>query len=99
MSQDRLYGKATRSSVGGPASWVGQVLRESPGQGSVSQVDGDSDMAAACVCMLDEGRAQQRAIASASTSFWEKAAPAALVLLPDNLIPPHVSLASFDLLP
>ena len=30
--------------------------------------------------------------ASASTSVWEKAAPPALTLMPNNSVPPHVSL-------
>ena len=38
-------------------------------------------------------------MASASTSFWEKAAFPALALMPDNSFPPHMSLVPFELLP
>ena len=38
-------------------------------------------------------------MASASTTVLEKAAPAALALMPDCPIPPHVSLVPFKLLP
>ena len=38
-------------------------------------------------------------MASASTSVWEKAAPLALSLKPDNSVPPHMSLVPFELLP
>ena len=37
-------------------------------------------------------------ISSGSMSFWEKAAPPALHLKPDNSVPPHISLESFRLL-
>ena len=61
--------------------------------------DGDSDMALACTCRLGVGRAQQRTIAYASTSLWEKAAPLTLALKPENSVSPFMSLAPFKLLP
>ena len=36
---------------------------------------------------------------SANTSVWEKVAPPALALKPDNSVPPRMSLACFKLLP
>ena len=36
---------------------------------------------------------------AAITSVWEKAAPLALALNPDNSLPPHVPLALFEQLP
>lgn len=67
------------------------------GQHSVSQVDKDPDMVAACqVCgdVLRKGK-----MAFASTFIWEKATPPALSLTPVNLVPPRISLAPFKLLP
>ena len=37
-------------------------------------------------------------VASASTSVWEEAAPPALAPKPNSSVPPHVSLAPFELL-
>ena len=41
----------------------------------------------------------QQTVTSACTSVWEKAAPPALALKPDNAVPPCMSLALFKLLP
>ena len=38
-------------------------------------------------------------VVSASTSIWEKDAPPGLTLMPDNSVPPHMSLVPFELLP
>ena len=38
-------------------------------------------------------------VASANISVWEKTAPQALALVPDNSFPPHMSLVPFKLLP
>lgn len=54
-----MYGKTTEIGLGGPNSWVGQALRESPGQvNSVNLIDGNSDMASSC--HLCERKAQKR---------------------------------------
>ena len=45
------------------------------------------------------GGLRKGAMASASTSVWEKVASLALILVPNNSVPPHVSLAPFKLLP
>lgn len=49
------------------AQWAGWDIRESPRwDNGDSQVHGESDMAAACVCTLGSRRAQQRYNACAS---------------------------------
>lgn len=45
------------------------------------------------------GRLNKGSMDSASTSVWEKAAPLALALKPDNSVPLFMSLVSFELLP
>ena len=52
---------------------MGLGLGETPGIGSIRQVDGDSDMAP--VCLLWGGGLRKGTMASASISVWEKAAP------------------------
>lgn len=64
----------------------------------INQVDGGSDMAPICVCMPEEGGLNEGAKASASASVWEKAAPLAFALKPDNPVPSHMSPAPFKLL-
>ena len=62
-------------------------------------IDGDSAMVATWVCKPSGGGLNKGTMDSASTSVWEKAIPPALVLKPDNSIPPHMSLALFEQLP
>nr|KAF6401475.1 hypothetical protein HJG63_009575 [Rousettus aegyptiacus] len=64
----------------------------------VIQVDGDSDVAT-CICTLGDGRAQQRTMASTSTSVLQKTVPPALMLKPDNSFAPCMSLALLEELP
>ena len=45
------------------------------------------------------GEGSPRTMASTNTSVWEKAAPPALALKPDNSVSPHMSLVPFKLLP
>ena len=62
MSKDRPFvWKSYWKWLGWAENWVAGGLRESSGWGNgVSQVDGDSDMAPACVCKLDRGGPQPR---------------------------------------
>ena len=82
--------------LGEPTSSIGQGFRETPRQpNSISQIDGDSDMTPAS----SMGRGlSKRAMASASTSVWEKAALPSLTLVPDNSVFSHMSLVPFKLL-
>ena len=103
----------TSHSYGKPleTAWVGLIVgwsraRENHqgGANSVSQVVGVSDMVPTCgFCDSLGGGLRQGTMASASTSFWEKAAahphPLALILMLDNSVPPHMSLMTFNLLP
>lgn len=87
--------------VVGWAKKLGEVGPQRNHQGWVngfSQVDGYSDLVPTCMCMLDEGRAQQRNMVSASTSFLRKAAPPAITLKPDNLVTFCTSLVFLKLL-
>ena len=64
---------------------------------SVSQVNGDSDILPTCwVCL---GGLIKQTMAFASTSVWKNTTPPILVLMPDDSVPPHVSLVPFKLLP
>ena len=60
------------------------------------QIYGVSDMAPAC--QLREEGSEKETIVSASTSVWEKAAPTAVSLMPDNSVPPHMFPMYFEVL-
>lgn len=45
------------------------------------------------------GRLRKGTMASANTSVWEKTTSPALVLMPDNSVPPPMSLVPLELLP
>ena len=62
---------------------------------SGSQVDEDSDTALTCWICWGGGCLRKGTMAYASTLVWWKAAPPALALIPDNLIPPNMSQVSF----
>ena len=47
---------------------------------------------------LWEGALRTGTMFPVSTSVWEKAVPPALALMPDSLVPPNMSLVSFELL-
>lgn len=66
---------------------------------SVSQVDGDSDMVAMCICLLEGGGLFVETMASASFSIQKKAAAPTLLLHPKQSVPPPMSLVPFKLLP
>lgn len=51
--------KNTGGNLGGPAVWE-RWRHLDGGEACVSQVDADLDMAAACVCMVGQGKAQPR---------------------------------------
>ena len=80
--------------VGPQVGW-GRVSGNNQGMvNSVSQADGHSDMAPAsqrCVCVCLAGNLRKGTVTSASTP--------ALILMPDNSIPPCMSLVPFKLLP
>ena len=71
-----MYGKAIRNSLGGPDNWVGwggaSEIHYS-GANSVSQVDGDSDMAPTWA--LSGGRVRKGTMVSASTSVPPSSRP------------------------
>ena len=74
------------------------------GKRSANHVDGDSDMAPICLPPLggvgrEDRRLRKGIMASASTFVWQKAAPPALALIPDNSVFPSMSLAPLELLP
>ena len=91
-----LYGKATGNNFVGLEFGRGGALgNHRGGVNSVSQVDGVSDM----TCWLCVVRAQKR-----NSSLWQhfclgESCPAALALMPDNSLPPHMSLMLFNLRP
>ena len=95
MAQDRPFGWIKTLE----AAWVGLQVRRGRVSGNhqsrgtcVNQADGDSDMVAAWVCELGGGGTNKGTVASASTPVWDKAAPPALALKPDNSVPPHIFL-------
>ena len=45
------------------------------------------------------GGLRKETMASAGISTWERAAPPALAWMPENSVPPHMSLVPFKLLP
>lgn len=65
----------------------------------ISQVDGDSDTVPTCASRLSWGTVQERTMASASTFAWERAAPPAPALKPNNSVPQCMSLIPFKLMP
>ena len=75
-------------------AWVGLKvwwdLRGLSGQGSVSEVDGDSDIV--LPASFVRGGFSKGTMISASTSVWEKATSPALTLNLYNSVPPHMSL-------
>ena len=98
-SQNRhWYSKDTGNSLSGPVSWWGRISRNHQGEAnSVSQVDGDSDMASAFQVCVE--RAQKRNNSLCQHFIWEKAAAPALTLMPDTSVPLCISLVPFELLP
>ena len=93
-----MYGKVTGISLGGPASWLGQGVRNHQNEVSrVSQVNRDSDMVLPADSVL--GGLSKGTMASAGTSVWEKAV---LLTLPtpksDSSVSPWMSLVPFQLL-
>ena len=88
-------------------AWVGLKVRwgrESPGWGKKCEPGWWSlrygTYLPACSVALLGGGLSKGTVASACTSVWEKAAlPPALALMPDNSVPPHMSLVLFSLLP
>ena len=74
--------------VGQAASWLGQVSGNHKDRAnSVSQVDGDSYMAPGCELFVGRAQKRNKGPAPASTSVWEKDAPAALLVNADNSVP------------
>ena len=96
-SRVHLYGNATEKNFARPTSWVEQCLRNHPDrENCINQAAGDSDMVPKCgLCW---GGFNKGTMASASTSAWEKAAHPALVLMPNNLVFPHLPQAPLELL-
>lgn len=91
MGQDRsLIRKAKRNSFSGPKSWVGQHLRESQGRQSVIRL-----METHIWCPLSRGGLRKETMAYGNTYVGKKAAVLALILIPDNSVPPHMSLLTF----
>lgn len=87
MSQDKPF--TWKSCLDDPGSLVGQGLRESPRQSkNVSQISGDSDIVATCVCTQGGRELNQKTMASTSFSVWEITAPPALTMKPVNSVPP-----------
>lgn len=64
-----------------------------------SKFDGVSDMGATCITIQAGEGLNIETMASTSSSFWKKAAPTALTLKLDCLVPPHTFLVPFKLLP
>ena len=87
-------------------AWEGQKFRWGRASGnhqgeanSVSQVDGFSVMVPACWRLwLCWGRAQKRNNGLCQHFCLGESWPTALVLMPDNSVPPHMSLMPFNLL-
>ena len=82
--------------VGSQIGWGGISGYHHDWVNNVSQVDRDSDMVP--TCWLSQERAQKRNNGLCQP-FQEKAALPALTLMPDNSVPPHISLVPFKLLP
>ena len=85
-------------------AWVGQKIgwgrasgNHQGGANSVSQVDGVSDVVPAC--WLCVGRAQKRNNGLCQHFCLGESYPQALALMPDNSVPPPMSLVPFNMLP
>lgn len=96
-----LYGKDTRSSLGGSACLTGVFSgNHQCVANGVRQVDGHSGMTANFTCTLDGGMLQKRNGGFATTLSGRKLPlQLTLNLMPDNSVPPYVSLAPLKLRP